>query len=47
VRHIVVGRSHKAWWRHLLGQSPVGKLVTHADGFDLHIVSLEDRESRE
>jgi two-component system sensor histidine kinase KdpD len=46
VRHIVVGRSHKPWWRHLLGQSPVGKLVTQADGFDLHIVSLEDRESR-
>jgi two-component system sensor histidine kinase KdpD len=47
VRHIVVGRSHKAWWRHLLGQSPVSKLVTHADGFDLHIVSLEDREGKE
>ena len=46
VRHIVVGRSHKAWWRHLLGQSPVSRLVTHADGFDLHIVSLEDRENQ-
>jgi len=47
VRHIVVGRSHKPWWRRLLGQSPVFKLVTEADGFDLHIVSLEDREARE
>jgi two-component system sensor histidine kinase KdpD len=47
VRHIVVGRSHKPWWRRLLGQSPVFKLVTEADGFDLHIVSLEDREVRE
>jgi len=47
VRHIVVGRSHKSWWRRLLGQSPVFKLVTEADGFDLHIVSLEDREARE
>jgi two-component system sensor histidine kinase KdpD len=47
VRHIVVGRSHKPWWRHLLGQSPVSKLVTQADGFDLHIVSLEDREGKE
>ena len=47
VRHIVVGRSHKPWWRRLLGQSPVFKLVTEAAGFDLHIVSLEDREVRE
>jgi two-component system, OmpR family, sensor histidine kinase KdpD len=47
VRHIVVGRSHKPWWRHVLGQSPVSKLVTQANGFDLHIVSLEEREVRE
>jgi len=47
VRHIVVGRSHKPWWRRLLGQSPVFKLVTEAAGFDLHIVSLEDRETKE
>ncbi len=46
VRHIVVGRSHKSWWRHLLGQSPVSRLVTQANGFDLHIVSLEDREGK-
>ena len=47
VRHIVVGRSHKSWWRRFLGQSPVYKLVTEAVGFDLHIVSLEDREREE
>jgi two-component system sensor histidine kinase KdpD len=47
VRHIVVGRSHKPWWRRLLGQSPVFKLVTEAVGIDLHIVALEDRESKE
>jgi two-component system sensor histidine kinase KdpD len=47
VRHIVVGRSHKSWWRYLLGQSPISKLVTQANGFDLHIVSLEDREGKE
>ena len=47
VRHIVVGRSQKSWWRRLLGQSPVFKLVTEAAGFDLHIVSLDDREARE
>jgi two-component system sensor histidine kinase KdpD len=44
VRHIVVGRSHKPWWRRMLGQSPVYKLVTQAAGFDLHIVTLEERE---
>ena len=47
VRHIVVGRSQKSWWRRLLGQSPVFRLVTEAAGFDLHIVSLDDREARE
>lgn len=45
VRHIVVGRSHKPWWRRMLGQSPVFRLVTEAAEFDLHIVSLEDRET--
>jgi K+-sensing histidine kinase KdpD len=47
VRPIVVGRSPKPRWRHLLGQTPVFKLVSQANGFDLHIVSLEDREARE
>jgi two-component system sensor histidine kinase KdpD len=47
VRHIVIGRSHKPWWRRLLGQTPVYKLVTEAAGFDLHIVSLEERERKE
>jgi two-component system sensor histidine kinase KdpD len=46
VRHIVAGRSHKPWWRRMLGQSPVFKLVTEAAGFDLHIVSLEDQEAK-
>jgi two-component system sensor histidine kinase KdpD len=46
VRHIVVGRSHKPWWRRLLGQSPVFKLVTEAVGFDLHVVSLQDQETK-
>lgn len=47
VRHIVVGRSQQPWWRRLLGQSTVFRLVTAAAGFDLHIVSLEDRETLE
>ena len=47
VRHIVVGRSQQPWWRRMLGQSPIFKLVTEAVGFDLHIVSLEEREAKE
>ncbi len=47
VRHIVVGRSQRPWWRRLLSQSPLFKLVPQAVGFDLHIVSLEERESKE
>jgi len=47
VRHIVVGHSQQSRWRRLLGQSPVHQLVRDAAGFDLHIISLEDREARE
>ena len=32
VRHIVVGRSHKAWWRHVLGQSPVSSWLPRRMG---------------
>jgi two-component system sensor histidine kinase KdpD len=47
VRHIVVGHSQQAWWRRVLGQSRVQQLVRRAAGFDLHIISLEDRETGE
>lgn len=47
VRHIVIGHSQQSWWRRLLGQTPVHRLVRDAAGFDLHIISLEDREARE
>ena len=47
VRHIVLGHSQQSWWRRLLGQSPVHQLVRAAAGFDLHIISLEEREVRE
>lgn len=47
VRHIVVGHSQQSRWRRLLGQSPVYLLVRDAAGFDLHIISLEDREAGE
>ncbi len=47
VRHIVIGHSQQPWWRRLLGQSPVHQMVREGAGFDLHIISLEDRETRE
>jgi two-component system sensor histidine kinase KdpD len=47
VRHIVLGHSQRPWWRLLVGQSPVFQLVKDAAGFDLHIVSLEEREGKE
>jgi two-component system sensor histidine kinase KdpD len=47
VRHIVIGHSQQSWLRRVLGQSRVQQLVRRAAGFDLHIISLEDREARE
>jgi len=47
VRHIVIGRSQRPWWSHILRRSPVLKLVSQAVGFDLHVISLEDREAKE
>jgi two-component system sensor histidine kinase KdpD len=45
VGHIIVGRSHQAWWRQMLGRSVPLRLVREAAGFDLHIVSLDDEEA--
>ena len=45
VRHIVIGRSQRPWWRQFLRQSPVWKLVAQAAGFDLHIISFLEGES--
>jgi two-component system sensor histidine kinase KdpD len=46
VSHIIIGRSFQPWWRRLLGRSFVERMVEEADGFDLHIVSLENDEGR-
>jgi len=40
VGHLVIGRSHQAWWRQLLGRSVPLRLLREAREFDLHIVSL-------
>jgi two-component system, OmpR family, sensor histidine kinase KdpD len=42
VGHILIGRSHQPWWRHLLGRSVPFRLLEEARGFDLQIVSFED-----
>jgi two-component system sensor histidine kinase KdpD len=44
VGHIIIGRSQHPWWRQLLGQSIMLKLVKEAAGFDVHIVSFMDKE---
>ncbi len=46
VGHIVIGRSERPWWRHFLGRNMIDRLVHEARGFDLHIVSLDDKETR-
>ena len=47
VGHIIVGRSHVAWWKQMLGRSVPLRLVKEGAGFDIHIVSLaEDEEQR-
>jgi two-component system, OmpR family, sensor histidine kinase KdpD len=44
VGHIVIGRSATAWWRRLLHQSIMQRLIDESEGFDLHIVSLDAEE---
>ena len=46
VGDIVIGRTHQPWWRRVLGRSVPARLVREAAGFDLHVVSFEDKEPR-
>jgi len=46
VKDIVIGRSHQPFWKQLLGRSPPLRLVREGEGFDVHIVSTDDREER-
>ncbi len=41
VGHIVVGRSHQAYWRQVLGRSVPLRLVREAGGLDVHVVATE------
>ena len=42
VGHIVVGRSHQASWRQILGRSLPLRLVREAGGLDVHVVATEE-----
>ena len=46
VGHIVIGRSHRAWWRQLLGRSVPLRLLREASDLDLHIVSVGAEDDR-
>jgi two-component system sensor histidine kinase KdpD len=46
VVHIVVGRSLAPWWKQVLRNSVVIRLLRSADDFDLHVVSFQEQESR-
>jgi len=46
VGHVLIGRSHQPWWRQLFARSVPMRLVREGDGLDIHIVSVEERESR-
>ena len=45
VSHIMIGRSHRAWWQQLVRGSFVTRMVRDANDFDLHIIALEDEEA--
>jgi two-component system, OmpR family, sensor histidine kinase KdpD len=44
VGHIIIGRSPQPWWRQLLSQSIMLRLVKEAADFDVHIVPFENEE---
>jgi two-component system sensor histidine kinase KdpD len=44
VGHVMIGRTHRPWWRQLFGRSFVVRMVQEAADFDLHIVAHEDEE---
>jgi two-component system sensor histidine kinase KdpD len=46
VGHVMIGRTHRPWWRQVLGRSFVARMVREAADFDLHIVAHEDEEDR-
>lgn len=41
VGHIIIGRSHQAKWRQMLGLTVDARLLREGEGFDIHVVSFE------
>jgi two-component system sensor histidine kinase KdpD len=41
VGHIVLGRTRESRWRQLVGRSVAMRIIREAEGFDVHLVSLE------
>jgi two-component system sensor histidine kinase KdpD len=41
VGHIVLGRTREPRWRQILGRSVAMRIIHEADGFDVHLVSLD------
>src|SRR5262245_43777213 len=46
VGHIIIGRSPQPWWRQVLRQSIMLRLVKEAADLDVHIVPFENEERR-
>ena len=46
VGHVMIGRSHRAWWQQLVRRSFVARMIAAARDFDLHIVARDDDEAR-
>jgi two-component system, OmpR family, sensor histidine kinase KdpD len=44
VGHLIVGRSHQPWYKHLLGLGFMERMVHEAAGVDLHIVATDKDE---
>jgi two-component system, OmpR family, sensor histidine kinase KdpD len=47
IGHLVIGRSHRPWWRQLLGRAVPLRLLQEAHDLDVHIVSVGAASSDE
>ncbi|MBI3782040.1 MAG: universal stress protein [Deltaproteobacteria bacterium] len=46
VGHIMIGRSHRPWWKRSFRGSFVDRMVRAAENFDVHVVATEDEDAR-
>jgi two-component system sensor histidine kinase KdpD len=47
IADIIIGRSQQGWWTQVIGRSVPLRLVQEAEGFDLHIISLNRDKDEE